>query len=111
MISNLLDQVPLPPAVELRITSAADGNPLFAEELVAMLVDEQLLTRKEDCWVARSDLSELPVPSTINALLAARLEGLPVDERAILTTAAVEGAVFHRSAVARALSSGARFGA
>ena len=40
------------------------------------------------------------VPSTINALLAARLESLSVDERAILTTAAVEGAVFHRSAVA-----------
>ena len=43
--------------------------------------------------------SELPVPSTINALLAARLEGLPRLERAILTAAAVEGAVFHRSAV------------
>ena len=52
-----------------------------------------------DRWVARSDLSELPVPSTIHALLAARLEGLPADECAILTTAAVEGAVFHKSAV------------
>src|SRR4029078_4817125 len=65
-----------------------------------MLVDEQLLTRKEDGWVARSDLSELPVPATITALLAARLEGLPVHERAILTTAAVEGLVFYRSTVA-----------
>jgi predicted ATPase/class 3 adenylate cyclase len=100
MISNLLDQLPLPPAVELRITRTVGGNPLFAEELVAMLVDEKLLTRNEGGWIARSDLSELPVPSTINALLAARLESLSVDERAILTTAAVEGAVFHRSAVA-----------
>jgi predicted ATPase/class 3 adenylate cyclase len=99
MISNLLGRAPLPPAVESRIAGAAEGNPLFAEELVAMLVDEELLTRKDDCWVARSDLSELPVPSTIHALLAARLEGLPAHERAILTTAAVEGAVFHRSAV------------
>ncbi|PDT81747.1 AAA family ATPase [Sinorhizobium sp. BJ1] len=99
MISNLLDRLPLSPAVELMITRAAGGNPLFAEELVAMLVDEELLRRNEDCWVARSDLSELPVPSTINALLAARLEGLPCLERAILTAAAVEGAVFHRSAV------------
>ena len=99
MILNLLDRLPLSPAVELRITRAVDGNPLFAEELVAMLVDEELLRRDEDCWVARSDLSELPVPSTINALLAARLDGLPSLERAILTAAAVEGAVFHRSAV------------
>ncbi len=99
MISNLLDRLPLSPAVESRITRAVDGNPLFTEELVAMLVDEELLRRNEEGWVARSDLSELPVPSTINALLAARLEGLPSLERAILTAAAVEGAVFHRSAV------------
>jgi predicted ATPase/class 3 adenylate cyclase len=99
MILNLLDRLPLSPAVELKITRAVDGNPLFAEELVAMLVDEELLRRNEDGWVARSDLSELPVPSTINALLAARLEGLPSLERAILAAAAVEGAVFHRSAV------------
>ena len=64
-----------------------------------MLVDDELLTREDDRWVASSDLSELPVPSTIHALLAARLEGLPAGERAILTTAAVEGAVFHRGAV------------
>jgi predicted ATPase/class 3 adenylate cyclase len=99
MISNLLDRLPLSPAVESRITRAVDGNPLFTEELVAMLVDEELLRRNEEGWVARSDLAELPVPSTINALLAARLEGLPSLERAILTAAAVQGAVFHRSAV------------
>ena len=99
MILNLLDRLPLSPAVEARITRAVDGNPLFTEELVAMLVDEELLRRNEEGWVARADLSELPVPSTINALLAARLEGLPSLERAILTAAAVEGAFFHRSAV------------
>ena len=100
IILNLFDRAPLTRAVESRIISAAEGNPLFAEELVAMLIDEQLLARKENCWVARSDLSELPIPATINSLLAARLERLPVHERAILTTAAVEGVVFHRSAVA-----------
>jgi predicted ATPase/class 3 adenylate cyclase len=104
MILNLLDRLPLSPAVESRITRAVDGNPLFTEELVAMLVDEELLRRNEEGWVARSDLSELPVPSTINALLAARLEGLPFIERAILTAAAVQGAVFHRRAVSELTS-------
>lgn len=99
MISNLVDRLPLSPAVESMITRAVGGNPLFAEELVAMLIDEELLRRDEDCWVARSDLSELPVPLTINALLAARLDGLPSVERVILTAGAVEGAVFHKSAV------------
>jgi predicted ATPase/class 3 adenylate cyclase len=99
LITNLLDRAPLPPAAESRIAGAAEGNPLFAEEFVAMLVDDALLTREGDHWVAPSNLSELPVPSTIHALLAARLEGLPADERAILMTAAVEGSVFHRGAV------------
>ena len=99
LISNLLGRAPLPPAAESRIAGAAEGNPLFAEEFVAMLVDDALLTREGDHWVASSDLTELPVPSTIHALLAARLEGLPADERAILMTAAIEGAVFHRGAI------------
>lgn len=100
MLSNLLDHVPLPAAVESTITDAADGNPLFAEEIVAMLFDEKLLTREKDTWVARGDLSEPPrVPSTIDALLGARLDRLPEHERAILTMAAIEGMVFHRSAV------------
>jgi predicted ATPase len=99
LISNLLGRVPLPPAAESLITGAAEGNALFAEEFVAMLVDDGLLRREDGNWVASTALSELPVPSTIHALLAARLEGLPAEQRAILTTAAVEGVVFHRSAV------------
>lgn len=100
MLSNLLDHVPLQPSVVSTITDAADGNPLFAEEFVAMLVDEKLLTREKDTWVARGDLSDPPrVPATIDALLGARLDRLPEHERAILTMAAIEGVVFHRSAV------------
>ncbi|WP_287095800.1 adenylate/guanylate cyclase domain-containing protein [Mesorhizobium sp.] len=99
LISNLLGPAPLPPAAESRIASAAEGNALFAEELVAMLVDDALLRQAPDSWVAASDLVELPVPATMNALLTARLEGLPPIERAILTAAAVEGSVFHRGAV------------
>jgi predicted ATPase/class 3 adenylate cyclase len=99
LIANMLDRVPLPPAAEARIAEAAEGNPLFAEEFVAMLVEDSLLTREGDRWVAASNLSDMPVPSTIHALLAARLDGLPSDERSILSLAAVEGTTFHLSAV------------
>jgi class 3 adenylate cyclase/tetratricopeptide (TPR) repeat protein/DNA-binding winged helix-turn-helix (wHTH) protein len=99
LISNLLGGAPLPPDAESRIAEATEGNALFAEEMVAMLVDDQLLTRDNDHWVASSDLSDLPVPSTVQALLAARVEGLPADEWAIVTAASVEGTVFHRGAV------------
>jgi predicted ATPase/class 3 adenylate cyclase len=100
LVANLLGSAPLPPAAEARIARAADGNALFAEELVAMLVDDGLLARDGDRWVASADLAELPVPSSIHTLLSARLESLPAAERAILTSAAVEGVVFHRGAAA-----------
>ncbi len=99
LIANMLDRAPLPPEAEARIADAAEGNPLFAEEFVAMLVEDSLLTREGDSWAAASKLTELPVPSTIHALLAARLDGLPADERAILSIAAVEGTTFHLGAV------------
>jgi predicted ATPase/class 3 adenylate cyclase len=99
LIANMLDRVPFPPAAEARIADAAEGNPLFAEEFVAMLVEDSLLTREGDRWVAASNLSEMSVPSTIHALLAARLDGLPSDERTILSIAAVEGTAFHLGAV------------
>ena len=88
------------------IADAAEGNALFAKELVAMLVDEGLLTRTAAAGSPRRGWSALPVPSTIHALLGARLDGLPDDERRALTTAAVEGVVFHRGAVAELAGSG-----
>jgi class 3 adenylate cyclase/tetratricopeptide (TPR) repeat protein len=100
LIANLLDGAPVAAEAEARITSAAEGNPLFTEELVAMLVDGDLLRREGDRWVAAADLPTRTVPLSIHTLLSARIEQLPDDERAILRCAAVEGTVFHRGAVA-----------
>jgi tetratricopeptide (TPR) repeat protein len=87
--------------VETRIADIAGGNPLFAEELLAMLLEEELLAFENDGWVvAADDLLDLPVPQSINTLLAARLEGLPDDERALLVRASVAGTLFHRGAIA-----------
>ena len=79
------------PRAEARIAGAAEGNALFAEELVAMLVDDGLLTREGGRWIAAPTSPSFPSLSTIHALLAARLEGLPADERAMLTAAVGRG--------------------
>jgi predicted ATPase/class 3 adenylate cyclase len=99
LIANLLGRGPPPVDVEAWVAVAAEGNALFAEELLAMLVDDELLAWNGHRWVATGDLLELPVPQTINTLLAARLEGLPDDERNLLLQASVEGTLFHRSAI------------
>ena len=99
LIANLLSRATLPHEAAARIAEATEGNPLFAEELLAMLIDEGLLRREDGHWTAADELADLPVPPTIHALLAARLEALPDDERALLAHASVEGTLFHREAL------------
>ena len=74
-----------------RIATAAEGNPLFMEEILAL--------------VRASGDGEISVPPTIQALLAARLDQLDPAERAVLERGSVEGHLFHQSAV-QALANG-----
>ena len=99
LIANLVRHAPLPPAVETQIVRAAGGNPLFAEELWADVVDAKLLAWEHGAWVSAAELGDRLIPQSIHALLAARLDGLPEDERDLITCASVEGTLFHRSAI------------
>jgi predicted ATPase len=99
LVENLLSHGSPSREAAARIADACEGNPLFAEELLAMLIDEGLLRRDDGRWMLVDGLGELPVPPTIHALLAARLERLPEEERALLARVSVEGTVFHREAV------------
>ncbi len=74
LVLNLLGAAELAPEVRGRIVETAGGCPLFAEEIVSVLIDDELLIREGDRWVASQDLKELSLPSTISALLAARLD-------------------------------------
>ena len=99
VVENLLGRVDIPAAARARIVDASEGNPLFAEQLLSMLIDAGHLQLDGGRWRSTGDLSDLPVPPTIHALLSARLDHLAADERAILEAAAVVGLVFPRAAV------------
>jgi class 3 adenylate cyclase/tetratricopeptide (TPR) repeat protein len=79
----------LSPELRGRVTEVAQGNPLFAEQLVAMLAEE-----------ARAAAEVVSLPPTIQALLAARLDRLDPPEREVLQRAAVVGKEFWPGAVA-----------
>jgi len=100
LIRNLVGQAGLSEEVEARIAGAAEGNPLFVEEMLSMLIDDGRLVRENGRWTANGDFSEVRVPPTIQALLAARLDQLGEDERAVIERAAVGGKVFYEGAVA-----------
>jgi class 3 adenylate cyclase/tetratricopeptide (TPR) repeat protein len=99
LIHHLLGELALPEEVRLRVHEAAEGYPLFVEEMLSMLVEAGLLRRENGRWSAPADAARLPVPATINLLLASRLDRLPDEERRVLERASVEGKVFHRGAV------------
>jgi tetratricopeptide (TPR) repeat protein len=99
LIANLLGSVGFPADVQARITDAAEGNPLFVEEMLRKLIDERLLERDNGHWSARGDLSEVAVPDTINALLSARLDQLELEERAVIQRASIVGKIFWWGAV------------
>ena len=99
LISNLLGTTALAPDVRSRIVQAAGGNPLFVEQMLAMLIDDGLIREEGGRWLPTGDQIEVSVPPTIAALLSARLERLTSDERDAIGRAAVIGKVFYPGAI------------
>jgi len=103
LVANLLAVQSVSDDVRTRVASAAEGHPLFAEEMLAMLIDEGRLAVIDDVWSAVGDLGELAIPPTTSALLAARIDRLDTGDRDTLLAASVIGQVFYPDAL-RALS-------
>ena len=99
VIDRLLGETGLAAAVRARVVSAAEGNPFFIEQMVSMLRERGFARRDGDAWVPTTDLSELAIPPSINALLAARLDDLSREERAVIEPAAVIGLTFPEPAL------------
>ena len=73
-----------------------------------MLIDDGLLRFEDGEWRSVEDLANVTVPPTIHLLLAARLDRLDAEERAVIERGAVEGKVFHTGAVTTLSPDGAR---
>jgi class 3 adenylate cyclase/tetratricopeptide (TPR) repeat protein len=99
IITDTLGDDALDDRVAARIVETADGNPLFARQLLSMLVADGRLRRVGDWWVASGDIAELELPPTIQALLDARLDRLPPPVRAVIGPASVAGLEFSLAAV------------
>jgi class 3 adenylate cyclase/tetratricopeptide (TPR) repeat protein len=103
LVGHLLRPGAVAEDLQSRLAEVAAGYPLFAEELIAMLIDDQTLRLVDGCWILTGQLSEVRSPPTIHALLSARLDELPEPERLVLGRAAVVGTLFRADAI-RALS-------
>lgn len=84
-----------------RIRDRAEGIPLYAVEIVRMLLDRGLVARDGQGYRPTEEVAALDVPKTLHALIAARLDDLPAQERQVLVDASVLGKTFTREALCR----------
>jgi class 3 adenylate cyclase/tetratricopeptide (TPR) repeat protein len=97
LLAGLVPGLP-EPAVRA-IVARAEGIPLYAVETVRMLVAEGKLIAEEGTYRPVGDLSTLAVPETLHALVAARLDALEREDRALVQDASVLGQTFTLAAV------------
>jgi len=98
VVGNLLGAAGLPETLIKRIVAAAEGNPLYVEQMLSMLIDSGAVSEDRLKAALKADV-DIVVPPTIHALLEARLDKLERTERAAAEPASVIGMEFPHSAV------------
>lgn len=84
------------------LVEVAGGNPLYAHEYVRMLIEQGALRQSVRGWSLEKHL-DLPMPESVHAVIANRIDLLDAKERTVLLAAAVVGVQFWPGAVAAAL--------
>jgi tetratricopeptide (TPR) repeat protein len=84
----------IPNAAVERIVASAEGVPLFAVEMLRMLMGDGRLVVEDGGVSVQGDLTEIDVPSSVQAVISARLDRLPQEERDLARDAAVLGQSF-----------------
>ncbi|HYL58835.1 MAG TPA: AAA family ATPase [Candidatus Acidoferrales bacterium] len=93
MLRALLDDGPDLVPLKRLILEKTEGNPLFMEEIVQALFEQGALLRNGSIKLAKS-LGTIQIPSTVQAVLASRIDRLPPEQKELLQTLAVIGKEF-----------------
>jgi class 3 adenylate cyclase/tetratricopeptide (TPR) repeat protein len=95
LIGGVLERALLPAETQVALVERAGGNPLYAEQFARL-------------YLERGSADDLPLPESLQGLIAARLDGLSAEEKGLLQNAAVVGKVFWVGALRRAPHEAAR---
>jgi len=99
LIRELLSIDALPEELRQQVITRSEGNPLYVEEFLRMLLDGGHVAKVDGRFVARKSLGSLVVPATLHGLIAARLDTTPSAVKHSLQRAAVVGKVFWPEAI------------
>jgi adenylate cyclase len=103
LLRDLLGSDPALVPLAALVRERTGGNPFFIEEVVQSLVDQGVLVRGGPAPVLTRAVTEIQIPSTVQAVLAARIDRLAEREKRVLQTAAVVGKRFTDSLLRRVL--------
>lgn len=107
LVSNLLAFEMLPDPLRTLILGKAEGNPLFVEEVIRMLIDRHAIVRQDDGWTVGAAVDDVEIPDNLHGLLLARIDRLPDDVKETLRVAAVIGRQFPIKVLAHVLGESA----
>ncbi len=94
LVNQMIEIEELPDVLKRMVLEKSEGNPYFIEELIRMLVNEGVLNRINDRWVVAPQVDPKRIPDSLQGLLTARIDRLPVNARLTLKVASVIGRTF-----------------
>ncbi|HEY8862061.1 MAG TPA: adenylate/guanylate cyclase domain-containing protein [Candidatus Limnocylindria bacterium] len=106
LIAALLAIDDLPEQVRSDVVTRAEGNPLYVEEFLRMLMESGRVEKRQGRWIANASIATVEVPPTLQGLIAARLDRVAPEVKALLQRASLAGRLFSTDALA-ALGDGA----
>ncbi|HEY5686648.1 MAG TPA: adenylate/guanylate cyclase domain-containing protein [Acidimicrobiia bacterium] len=106
LVRAFLELDRIPPGLRAAVLDKAQGNPFFMEELLRGLIDTGVLELRSGEWHATRDSDEVPLPETLEGLIAARIDRLPDQAKDLLQAASVLGRTFEEPVLRRVVDSG-----
>jgi class 3 adenylate cyclase/tetratricopeptide (TPR) repeat protein len=94
LVRELLATDALPESLRAEVVTRSDGNPLYVEEFLRMLIETKRIAQSDGQWVAVADHAQLDVPPTLIGLITARLDRVRPEVKRLLQRAAIVGRLF-----------------
>ncbi|HEX9640981.1 MAG TPA: adenylate/guanylate cyclase domain-containing protein, partial [Candidatus Krumholzibacteria bacterium] len=91
LLTGLLGDQPSLQPLKALLIERTGGNPFFLEECVRALMEERFLVGERGAYRLARPVHDMRVPATVHGILAARIDRLPPDEKALLQSASAVG--------------------
>jgi class 3 adenylate cyclase/tetratricopeptide (TPR) repeat protein len=95
MVKSLLKSENIPPDLKTFVETKTQGNPFYLEEMINSLIESQVLVKDENNWILQREITQADISSSIQGVIAARVDRLESQSRRILQEAAVIGRTFY----------------